>query len=118
MTQQTLPHWALQRVAALLAAEGKADKKDTNSRELARRAGLSKSLTRRCINHLKHGPHDYPALKFPAHPPRTTGSSSPTSPARTSRAGRLHQRETRRSGSGVLSMAPEASGVSGNTIEK
>jgi len=51
--QQTLPAWALQRVATLLSAQERTEKKSASAEDMARRAGLSKSLTRRCIKQIK-----------------------------------------------------------------
>ncbi|MEX5262218.1 hypothetical protein [Kocuria sp. CPCC 205263] len=52
MTQQGLPKWAVQRVAAVLKTERGAGRRTMNPADLARRTGLSKSLARRCQAHL------------------------------------------------------------------
>lgn len=51
-TQTPLPAWAIQRVAAALDAETR-DGGQRTAVELARRTGLSKSLTRRCLSQLR-----------------------------------------------------------------
>lgn len=51
-TQTSLPAWAIQRVAAALDAERRDGTSET-AVDLARRTGLSKSLTRRCLNQLR-----------------------------------------------------------------
>jgi DNA-binding IclR family transcriptional regulator len=45
-----LPPWALQRVVAVLESEHRAGRGASNTAHVARRAGLSKSLTRRCLH--------------------------------------------------------------------
>lgn len=50
--QTSLPAWAIQRVAAALDAEPR-DGVPTSAVDLARRTGLSKSLTRRCLSQLR-----------------------------------------------------------------
>jgi IclR helix-turn-helix domain len=57
MTQQQLPTWAVQRVAAVLQAERRTGRRTMNPADLARRTGLSKSLARRCQTHLTTSPH-------------------------------------------------------------
>lgn len=49
---ETLPLWALQRVSALLGAQGKNEAKAVNVQDMARLAGLSRNLTIRCIRHI------------------------------------------------------------------
>jgi hypothetical protein len=46
------PGWAVQRVAGALETERQAGRR-TNTVDLARRTGLSKSLARQCLNHLQ-----------------------------------------------------------------
>lgn len=59
---QTLPSWAVQRVATALESQRKTGKTSVNPADLARRTGLSKSLTRRCLNQLRqHHGHRTPA---------------------------------------------------------
>ncbi|WP_323959811.1 hypothetical protein [Arthrobacter sp. JZ12] len=50
--RHALPAWAVQRVTAVLAAEYREGRKATDAALLARRAGLSKSLTRRCLREI------------------------------------------------------------------
>ncbi|MDI3387967.1 helix-turn-helix domain-containing protein [Streptomyces sp. B-S-A8] len=49
------PAWALRRVASALSASGRGSGAGAGAgtAELARRTGLSKSLTRRCLNRLR-----------------------------------------------------------------
>lgn len=49
--RSTPPGWAVQRVAGVLETEQQTGRR-TNTIDLARRTGLSKSLARRCLNHL------------------------------------------------------------------
>jgi len=48
-----LPVWALQRVETALDKLGLEPHSRVDTMDLARRAGLSKSLTRRCIHQLR-----------------------------------------------------------------
>ncbi|MGO4584621.1 helix-turn-helix domain-containing protein [Arthrobacter sp. 2RAF6] len=53
--QASLPAWAIQRVATVLEAENREGRPKGTAVDLARRAGLSKSLARRCLNQLRDG---------------------------------------------------------------
>jgi hypothetical protein len=54
MTQRTVPVWAIQRVSAAVEAQKKRPGgHHINPTEVARRTGLSKSLTRHCLFLLK-----------------------------------------------------------------
>jgi hypothetical protein len=50
--RSTPPGWAVHRVAGALETEQEAGRR-TNTINLARRTGLSKSLARRCLKHLQ-----------------------------------------------------------------
>lgn len=50
---QSLPAWAVQRVAAALETQRNAGKSSVDPADLARRTGLSKSLARRCLNQVR-----------------------------------------------------------------
>ena len=51
--ERSLPSWAVQRVAAVLASEQRDGAGTTSPVDVARRTGLSKSLARRCLHQLR-----------------------------------------------------------------
>lgn len=50
--KSTLPRWAINRVSALVTA---GEQVYPSIAELACRVGMSKSLTRRCVRHIRKG---------------------------------------------------------------
>lgn len=50
---QSLPAWAVQRVATALETQRNAGKTSVDPADLARRTGLSKGLARRCLNQVR-----------------------------------------------------------------
>lgn len=52
LTRVRPPMWAIRRVETLVGGEGQGVRKAIGAEELARRAGMSKSLARRCMEHL------------------------------------------------------------------
>ena len=55
--QRSLPAWAVQRVAAVLASGQRDGAVTADALEVARRTGLSKSLARRCLYQLRAESH-------------------------------------------------------------
>ncbi|WP_077488836.1 hypothetical protein [Sinomonas mesophila] len=51
--ERSLPAWAVQRVAAVLASGQREGGASADAVEVARRTGLSKSLARRCLYQLR-----------------------------------------------------------------
>lgn len=56
VTNESVPVWAIQRVNAVLAQGQEQGRVPTTMEDLARRAGLSKRMTRRCLFHSQKTP--------------------------------------------------------------
>lgn len=53
MSGRTVPVWAVQRVNAVVTALKEGGQRNINPAEVARRAGLSKSMVRQCLYQLE-----------------------------------------------------------------
>jgi hypothetical protein len=70
MSQTALPVWAVRRVETILSRELSGERTAIRAEDLARRAGLSKNLARRCMKHVgRRG-----SGQFLQEPGATTGS--------------------------------------------